>query len=429
MSLWAFRFLLWYICILFIQPQNRFPFLWPLHIADISIIAAVALHIASSVTEKRPMIRFGPATILGLLLLTASICSLHLGAYQTSTAWNDYSDILAKSVLVMILVEAMCDSIGRVWAVQATMVLASLWWVKGGLRLSYAGATYSGDRLMGPAVSLIENPNGFAYMMCVLIPIYLYFYQQSKNRIISWLFLLLALASVFLVIQTGSRTGMLILIALAFFLLPKYGARYKFTLIIIAVVIYMLLPLIGGLNMQRFKTIPQTVLSVIGIEVESTVEDEQSMQSADERKYKNKDTWKLIQENPIFGAGINANQGVYGRKFPMATGQVHCEILMAGRQMGMIGMSIYAILLGILLVQGYRIQRLTRNWWLEMSDLGWTFKMQALVFVVGGAFSPLPWNEPEMVLVASVSALWVILRKMGKGEVPDELSLQPAEAA
>ena len=34
LSLAAFRMLLVYIVVLFVQPQNRFTFLWPLHIAD-----------------------------------------------------------------------------------------------------------------------------------------------------------------------------------------------------------------------------------------------------------------------------------------------------------------------------------------------------------------------------------------------------------
>lgn len=423
MSLWAFRFLLWYICILMVQPQNRFPFLWPLHIADISIMMAVGLHVASSISEKRPVIRMGPATILGIILFCAGYASLYVGAYQSSPAWNDYIDLLAKNVLVMVLVEAMAYNTERVWAVQASMVLASLWWIKGGLRLSAAGMTYSGDRLMGPAVSLIENPNGFAYMMCVLIPLYLYLYQQSRTRALRWAFLALALAAVFIVFRTGSRTGMLILVALTVFLLPKYGAQYKMALVIGGIAIYLILPLVGGLNMQRFKTIPKTLLSVVGVDIDAGGEDEQSMQSADERKYKNKDTWKLIQEHPFFGAGINPNERLYAHRFPMATGQVHCEILMAGREMGMVGISIYVALLAILFVHGWKIQQYATGWWPQLADLGWTLKMEMLVFVVGGAFSPLPWNGPELILVGMASAVWFNIRNTPE----DYAAVNPSE--
>jgi len=169
MSLWAFRFLLFYICILFVQPQNRFLFLYPLHIADLSIIAAVGLHIIACMQEKRPLIRFGPATVTAILLIVFGLISQYTGALQVGTEWNSYIDRLMKAAFVCILVEAMSDSVQRIWAVQGTMMLATLWWIKAGVRLAAAGATYYDDRIMGPAVSIVENPNGFASALCVMI--------------------------------------------------------------------------------------------------------------------------------------------------------------------------------------------------------------------------------------------------------------------
>lgn len=407
MSLWAFRCLLWYICILMVQPQNRFPFLYSLHIADISVIMAVGLHLASAILEHRPIIRFGSATATAIVLFLAGLTSLHVGVFQTSSVWNDWIDMLAKSVLILILVGTTAFTIERIWAVQATMMLASLWWIKGGLRLAAAGATYSGDRIIGPAVSLIENPNSFAYMMCLMIPIYLYFYQQTPQKYMKMTFLTLALCAVYIVFKTGSRTGFLILVVLGLFLLPKYGARYKFTLVVAGAVIFFILPYIGGLNMDRFRTIPISVVSFFGGTPKAVErEDEQSIQSADERAAKNRHTWALIKRYPVFGVGIGANEKLFPLDLPMSRGQVHCEILMAGRQMGLIGMSFYAFFLALLFVRGLQVQRLAASWWPAISDLGWTFKMQALVFLVGGAFSPLPWNVPEFVLVGAVAALY-----------------------
>jgi ElaB/YqjD/DUF883 family membrane-anchored ribosome-binding protein len=418
MSLWAFRFLLWYVCILMVQPQNRFPVFYSLHIADLSVLAAVGLHIFSAASEKRPPIRFGPGTIVALLLMIASFVSLHSGVYQTSSVWNDYIDMVMKNALVLVLIEAMAFSVKRVWAVQATMMVASLWWVKAGIRLSMVGATYSGDRLMGPAVGLVENPNSFAYMMCLMIPLYLYFYQQTKHKLLRWGYLALALLSVFIVFRTGSRTGILILISIAAFLLPKYGSQYKLAVIIATGVIVFILPMMGALNVARYRTIAISIRSFLGMEVRRSqvVEDQQSIQSALERSAKNRDTWKLIKDHPWFGVGIYANQGLYVHRYPSAVGQVHCEILMAGRQMGVIGMSIYVALLWVLFWSGHRVQRKTRRWWPEVADLGWTFKMQTAVFIVGGAFSPLPWNAPELILVGCASGLRTHLKKLAQGQ-------------
>ncbi len=418
MSLWSFRFLLWYICILMVQPQNRFQFLWPLHIADICFIAALGLHVVSSLQEHRPLIRPGPGTVTALLLMMFGMISQYAGALQTSTAWNGYIDILVKNSLVLIMVEATAYTVERVWAVQATMCLASLWWVKGGLRLSAAGATYAGDRLMGPTVGLVENPNGFAYMMCVLIPMYLYFYQQRKEKIARLFFLGLAIAAVYIIFETGSRTGMMALLVLGVFLLPRYGVKHQVALIVVGAAIVLILPFVGSRNIERFQSIPKSITAFLHGKEEVIADFEgaltQDQQSAQERRLKNKDTWALIKEYPVFGVGVNGDESKYAYKeeFEWAVGQVHCEILTAGRQMGMIGMSLYIAFLAVLFFLGLRIQRLAAGWWPDAADLGWTFKMQTLVFIVGGAFSPLPWNAPELILVGSVSALWANVREV-----------------
>ena len=412
MSLWAFRFVLWYICILMVQPQNRFPFLYPLHIADLCVMGAVGFHIMSALSEGRALLRMGPATIMALVLIVASILSLWVGPFQTNSDWSPTIDIVVKNCVVLMLVEAMAFSIDRVYAVQATMLLASLWWIKGGLRLSAAGAIFAGDRLMGPSVGLVENPNGFAYMMCVLIPLYLYFYQQARVRYLRGFFLATALAGIFIVFQTGSRTGMLILIAMGLFLVPKYAAKYKTTFAVGGLAIFLLLGAVGKMNIDRFKSIPQSIAAFFGGKETVKADDEmtQDEQSAQERRLKNRDTWALIKDYPMFGVGISADESQYVRQYPMAAGQVHCEILMAGRWMGMVGMTLYVIPLIILLRSGMRVQREAKLLWPALADMGWTFKMQMLVFVIGGAFSPLPWNAPMMVLVGAASALWGNLR-------------------
>lgn len=411
MSLWGFRFLLWYICVLFVQPQNRFTFLWPLHIADISFIAAVGLHALACLDGRRTLIRLGPGTATALALLFFAMLSQQFGVYQISPAWNTYLDLIVKNALVLILVEAMATSVERVWAVQMTMLFSTLWWVKGGLRLSALGATYSGDRLMGVAVSMIENPNGFAYMMCVFLPLYLYAFQQATKKWVKWSFLACALAAIWIVFETGSRTGLVTLIAIGIFLLPFYGKNHFKALLIIAATLYLLFPLTGAKNRERFRTIPASIAAFFDpTEREQAKARTQDEKSADERQAKNRDTWALIKAYPAFGVGINPDSTKYVERFPMASGQVHCEILMAGRQMGVIGMGMYAGFILIMFFSGWWVRR-TAAGWPAVRDLGWTFQIQAVAIAVGGAFSPLPWHAPMMILAGSVSALVHVLKE------------------
>jgi hypothetical protein len=71
----------------------------------------------------------------------------HFPAFRglpASSAWNNFLDIIVKNSLLLIMVEALAFSVERVWAVQMTTLFCTFWWVKGGLRLSAMGATYSG---------------------------------------------------------------------------------------------------------------------------------------------------------------------------------------------------------------------------------------------------------------------------------------------
>lgn len=410
MSLWAFRFILWYICILFVQPQNRFTFLWPLRIANLAFIIGVGLHVFSCLEGQRSLLRLGPGTMMAFALMIFATLSQHVGLYQISPAWNPYLDILIKNALLLVMIEALATTVERVWAVQMAMLFSTLWWVKGGLRLSALGATYAGDRLMGAAVSLIENPNGFAYMMCIFLPLYLYAYQKATRRWVRWAFLACALAAVWIVFETGSRTGLVTLIVMGGFLLPYYGRNHFRALAVIVTVLIVIFPLTGEKNMARFRTIPQSVTSFFGVKgKERTGPVTQDEQSANERRAKNRDTWALIKTYPVFGVGINPDSSQYIDRFPMTSGQVHCEVLMAGRQMGVIGMSLYFGFVGLIFFGGDWVRRNAAHW-PAVRDLGRTFQVQAVAIAVGGFFSPLPWHPPMMILAGSASALVGILK-------------------
>lgn len=417
LSKWAFVSLMWYICILCVQPQNRFLFLYNLHIADIAAGMAVVLHAVSASQEGRPIIRLGPATVLALALLVCSYISLHTGVFQTWSTWNPNIDIIFKNSLVLILIEATAYNVNRVWGVQFTLLMATLWWVKAGLRLSAAGATYSGDRIMGGAVSLIENPNAFAYLMAVMLPIYIFFFQQEERR--KWLrygFLGLVFAGVFIIFQTGSRSGFIALICLAVVLIPRFAAQYKAQVVVGGLVMYWVVSMVSPGNIERFRTIPQSIAGFLhreeetGIEAKAVSEMTQEEQSAWERRMKNKHTWELIKMYPVFGVGIDANDSMIPAELPLATGQVHNELLYAGKQMGFIGMGIYLGLIGTLIVRGYLVLRLCRNWWPTCANLGWTLMLQGVVFVSGGFFSPISWNPLFLILAGSASALLTNLK-------------------
>lgn len=407
LSLAAFRMLLVYIVILFVQPQNRFTFLWPLHIGDLSFMGAVGLHVMACVQDRRPIVRFGPATIVSVLLLMFAMLSQYIGEYQVSSAWNPSIDIIVKNATLCILLEAMLTSVQRVMATQLVVLVSTLWWLKAGVRLAQAGATYSGDRLMGAAVGMVENPNSFAYFLCVFLPVYLFMARHCRRHWERLAFLAGALIDIYIVFKTGSRTGLLTLCVLALFLLPHHGRHNLKNLALIVLTVAVLLPMSGSRNIERFKSIPQSAMSFLGLgnagERERPLN--QDEQSADERARKNEHTWGLIKEHLLFGVGVWPDASRYPSRWGMARGAVHCEILVAGTQMGLIGMGLYVAYWAVLLFGGGLMRPRFRQIWPAMADLGWTFQLQGISLIVGGSFCPSAWNPPMMILAASASAL------------------------
>ncbi len=414
-GLWAFRMLLVYVCILLTQPQNRFTFLWPLHIADLSFMSAVGLHVLTCMQERRPLLRLGPGTVIGLVLLAMVPLSLAFGAFSLGFAWNNWVDMFVKNALLLILLEAMLTSKERVWALQMSVLVATFYWLKAGLRLAAAGATYSGNRMMGAAIGLVENPNSLAYMMCFYLPLYLYACEHSKEKWERWGYFLLLLCAVFIILKTGSRTGLVGLAVLGMFLLPQQLARNPKGVLLAAVAVALILPMAGEKNIERFKTIPRSMAAFF--QGKSMAENHpltQDEQSAEERRIKNLHAWKLIQGNFMFGAGINPNEGLYPGDVSMARGQVHCEILAIGLRFGLPGMLLYFSTWTIITLCGWRIWK-QWEWWPAMGGLGWVFLLQTIVLAVGGSFCPLPWHPPMMVLAASASALAGLCGGDGRG--------------
>jgi len=411
-SRFAFLFLLYYMAILLTQPQNRFVFLHPFRIANLSIMIAVGLHVLACMTENRPILRMGPATIIGFALLVFGVIAQYFGALQPNTAWNPWIDTLVKSCIVMILTEAMCTSVQRVWAVQATLLLSTIWWLKAGIRLAAAGSTYGGgDRIMGPGVSLVENPNAFAYLLGLIIPVYLYFYHQTQNKKLKYAYLFGAFVALYSVFNTGSRTGIVVLAFMGVFLIWRYARKQIFSLVVIAIAASVIFSMTGQLNIERFKTIPDSIRSFLSNEeINLDAVTDMDEHSAAERRLKNRDTWALVKQYPLFGIGMNPDESLFADDFKHATGMVHNEMLMAGKQMGFIGIGLYYALLVTLFFGGLRSEWVARSWWPALSDMGWTFKLQAMTIFVGGQFSTMPWNPLMFILVGAASALWPLAR-------------------
>lgn len=409
MSLWAFRFVLFYLLFLLVQPQVKFPFLAPWRPAYVCMVIAAILHFASASQENKPIIRFGPATITALLLMFFSYLSLFIGPFQTSSAWNGEIDMIFKNCLCLIMIEAMATTVERVWAVFGTIVISTMWWQKAGFRMGFQeGGTFVFDRMMGPAVSLVQNPNMFGFLLATMIPMYFYIYKHGHAGYVRWFGLFFAIFSVFFALQTGSRTGFLCLLMTGALMLPRLMHRNKGILLILPIVVMFLWGMVGAQNIERFATIQQSIDQFLGKAQPKPVEDMNiDEKSAYDRKMKNKHSLALFKQYPIFGVGVNHDDELIPGEFEFAKGQVHNDWLYAGLQMGLIGMGLYAAFLLTGLYSAFRVHIKMRKSWPALADIGWMMKVILGIYLVGGFFCPMTWNPFLLAIVGAISALWI----------------------
>ncbi len=417
LGLWAFRFVLWYICIYLVQPQHRFPFLIPFRIANTAFIAALGLYFVYCAMTKQRLFHGGASSKFAVVLLSLAIIANMLGAYKVQVKWGGELDVIVKNCAVVFLLEALLTSVQRIYGTLLTVCIASLWWFKAGVRGMQQGGTYELDRIMGPAVGLVQGPNEFGVFMSALVPLLLamFLLVEGKSQI-KWLFLAGALTALFVVLETGSRTGLLCLMLLGLLIFPRLAARKASALLIIAVAAIFAATGIKEGNRERLRTLPSAVRSFFqGTPDKPYEEMNRDERSAEDRRQKDLATWKLIRDNPVFGAGPDAADWAYPEEYSAAQGVVHNEFLMAGRQMGYPGMALMIAMYSWIILGSWGVQRRMKVVWPELSSLAWGMKVMACLLFFGGLFSTSVWNIVLMVLLVCTSRLRALTKTLKPG--------------
>lgn len=189
---------------------------------------------------------------------------------------------------------------------------------------------------------------------------------------------------------------------------PRLLHRNKSVLLILPLVMIMIWGAVGKQNIERFKTIRQSIDEFLGKSEPKSYErmniDEKS---AYDRKMKNKHSWALFKMYPLFGVGINHDDGLIPDEVAFARGVVHNDWLYAGLQMGLIGMGLYAALIITGFISAIRVQLRARNTWPALADIGWMMKVILGIYLVGGFFCPQTWNPFLLAIIGAISALWM----------------------
>lgn len=322
-----------YVGYLYLQVGYRIPFLGAMRFE--LILGALLGAFAVAVLTHRDQMMTSPVLgwivaliLMALIMVPASIAP--------AFSWNIFVDRVLKFAMMTVFIVAFASSPRALnWFIAAFMLAF--------LRMAYEGLVGLHDgaliwenqgvlRLHG-ATPIYEHPNSFGGTQLGVLAFCFYLFFASRKRWLRSILVLQAIASIVIVVYTGSRTTYVGLAGFLVYLVLAARSRFK-ALVILTVLAIVIGPLIPEQYIERAETI-------------ATQEDKEGA-SIDLRKEIWRDAWTIFTEHPM-GVGVGAfpvaRQARFGR-----IQDTHNLYLEVATNFGVIGLIIFFGFLGGLYV-------------------------------------------------------------------------------
>jgi len=326
----AFTCLLVFTLALFLRPQDLFPPLEALHLAELSALAGLVCLFAGRLARREPLTRltveFGAVLALGAVILITAPFSLWFGG-----SVRVFTDMYSKVILVYLLAVNAISSPRRLerlsWALVLSVGFVALLAVA-----DYArgmNMTGRGTRVRGAVGGMMQNPNDLALNMVVFLPIAAAFALTGTL----WRRLVAAGCALFMVgaiIASGSRGGFLgFVVMLA--VLGLFLVRTRPMLVIAGVLAVMCaLPVLPGNYWRRIASITDSSKDDFG--------------SADARKTLIRESWQAYLQNPIVGVGAGEFKDWNNDRRVESWHEAHNVWLQVAAELGTLGLLAYLFL-------------------------------------------------------------------------------------
>jgi len=286
--------LLGYLVIFFVRPQE----IWTSFGGQFPIERTVALAVLAA-TAVSPRVRmrnklvFSPTTA-ALFAFAAVLFIASPFALWRSQAL-DMAIEFTKTAIIFFLITQLCDSPKRIRTFVWVFLLGHVWLAGSSVYNYYVNPAYIRmgiQRAQGLAQGM-SDPNSIAASLAFSIPFAL-MYLKTYHRAIIRVFLIAAVAlTIYAIIFTGSRSGMVTLIILA--LILAFRSRHKFpAFIITAGLLLAIWSVMPKMYQERFMTM---------FETETEEGDYGARESAMGRWQGFRLGFKIFFDRPFFGVG------------------------------------------------------------------------------------------------------------------------------
>lgn len=221
--------------------QFSLPKLLAIVVIAIRVFSARPFKVSKSLNTFIPLLLYATLSILWSINAGNSIRAVFL--------------FLIPSLLVMEAVDISVNSEKEIRIYLWSFVLGSVFTVV--LALINRGQVVSDAVIAGEErlSALGQDKNTYAYLVIMSIAIILFYFRQINQKILKYCLIIVLIASVFVVVSTGSRTGLMVLgLIVMLFVFSNGSITSKIGYVIIIVVsILILLPFIPEATIARFS--------------------------------------------------------------------------------------------------------------------------------------------------------------------------------
>jgi O-antigen ligase len=345
---WAFTWLLVFTGVLFLRPQDVFPPLAALHLAELSAVAGLVSLVVGRLGRQLPVTRMTPefAGIIALgavILLTAPFSIWFGGSIAV------FTDQYAKVILVYLLAVNVIDSPKRLERLTWILVLA-VGYIAFRAVFDYARGVNliaRGTRVAGSVNGIMGNSNDLALHMTVFLPLAAFMAMRPARPAKRLIAAFCAACMMGAVVASGSRGGFIGFIAMLL-VLAAFAVRQRPAFVVAgAMAVICALPLVPDTYWRRLSSI-----------TDSSKDDYQSSQA---RKRLLGESFDAFVERPFTGVGAGEFKDWKPQERMEAWHESHNVFLQVAAELGIFGLAVFMFLVTEAFRALFQTRRLLRK--------------------------------------------------------------------
>ena len=381
-----------YVCLLLFmvvacaRPEDWIPGLQHVPLAKITGILAVITLLFALRSDRHRL----PREVIYLILLTAQLwMTVPMSPVWRGGAFNatlDFTKVL-PIIIVMALVVNTIKKLRWLILVQAasvaTVAAVTIW----------KGHQLHG-RLEGALGGIYSNANDLAFVIAISVPLCLYLFFRTQNKVWKGIWALAMLMMVYTVFLTASRSGLISLTAAAAICLWEFAIRGRRRyLLVVAVIAGIAFWVYTGMGVRsRFEATAQT----------TNAEQASAYDSAQQRWNLLIQSLKVTAQHPLFGVGPGNFEVVSG--YWRVTHNSYTQMSSEG---GVLALVLYIMILWRGFANLAATKRLSKSA-AERRMLASALRASLVAFVFGSFFASEAYQFFPYFLVAYTTALYTI---------------------